>query len=49
MGGATTAVRDFRNIARTSTGEVELWVSFLQPYSSAGNESWSYFFPSHRS
>jgi predicted GH43/DUF377 family glycosyl hydrolase len=45
MGDTTTAVRDFRNITRASTGAVELWISFLQPYSSAGNESWSTYFP----
>jgi predicted GH43/DUF377 family glycosyl hydrolase len=45
MGDTTTTVRDFRNITRSSTGSVELWVSFLQPYSSAGNESWSQYFP----
>jgi predicted GH43/DUF377 family glycosyl hydrolase len=45
MGDPTTTVRDFRNVTRTSSGDVELWVSFLQPYSSVGNESWSYYFP----
>ncbi|MGK2878594.1 MAG: hypothetical protein ACSLFF_08475 [Solirubrobacterales bacterium] len=45
LGDPTTAVRDFRNITRTSTGAVELWISFLQPYSTAGDQSWSGFFP----
>jgi predicted GH43/DUF377 family glycosyl hydrolase len=45
LGDTTTTVRDFRNIGKTATGATELWLSFLQPYSSTGNESWSHFFP----
>jgi hypothetical protein len=46
LGNSSTSVRDFRQIARTSSGAgVSLWVSFLQPYSAAGNEFWSAFFP----
>jgi predicted GH43/DUF377 family glycosyl hydrolase len=46
LGSASTTVRDFRQIARTSSGSaVELWTSFLQPYSSGGNEFWSSYFP----
>jgi predicted GH43/DUF377 family glycosyl hydrolase len=46
LGNASTTNRDFRQIARTSTGSsVALWVSFLQPYSSNGSEFWSAYFP----
>jgi hypothetical protein len=48
FGNAGSSVRDFRKIIRTSTGDspdVTLWISFLQPYSSAGSEFWSSFFP----
>ena len=46
LGDATTSVRDFRRIGRSSTGSgVSLWVSFLQPYSSSGSEFWSDWFP----
>src|SRR5262249_61308341 len=46
LGDSSTSVRDFRQIARTSSGSgVSLWVSFLQPYSAAGNEFWSNYFP----
>jgi predicted GH43/DUF377 family glycosyl hydrolase len=46
LGDATTTVRDFRSITRTSSGTgVTLWMSFLQPYSSAGSEFWSDYFP----
>ena len=46
LGDSSTSVRDFRQLVRTSTGSsVALWVSFLQPYSSAGNEFWSEYFP----
>ena len=47
LGDTTTTVRDWRTIAATSAGagDKELWVSFLQPYSSAGKEYWSEFFP----
>ena len=46
LGNASTTVRDFRQIARTSSGgTVALWMSFLQPYSSGGNEFWSDYFP----
>jgi predicted GH43/DUF377 family glycosyl hydrolase len=46
LGDATTTNRDFRQIARISTGSgVTLWVSFLQPYSANGDEFWSDYFP----
>jgi predicted GH43/DUF377 family glycosyl hydrolase len=46
LGGPDTTVRDFRAITRTSSGDgVTLWMSFLQPYSSAGSEFWSDPFP----
>ena len=45
LGDSSTTIEDFRQIARTSTGNVTLWMSFLQPYSSAGNEFWSQYFP----
>jgi predicted GH43/DUF377 family glycosyl hydrolase len=45
LGNSSTSVQDFRQITRTSTGAVSLWVSFLQPYSAAGNEFWSDYFP----
>ena len=46
LGNASTTVRDFRQIARTSSGStVALWMSFLQPYSSGGDEFWSDYFP----
>jgi predicted GH43/DUF377 family glycosyl hydrolase len=46
LGDTATTVRDFRSITRTSTGTgVTLWMSFLQPYSSTGNEFWSDYFP----
>jgi predicted GH43/DUF377 family glycosyl hydrolase len=46
LGDASTAVRDFRQIARVSSGStVDLSMSFLQPYSSGGNEFWSDYFP----
>jgi predicted GH43/DUF377 family glycosyl hydrolase len=46
LGDPSTSPRDFRSITRTSSGStVELWMSFLQPYSQAGKEFWSDFFP----
>jgi predicted GH43/DUF377 family glycosyl hydrolase len=46
LGNSSTSVRDFRQLARTSSGSsVALWLSFLQPYSSGGNEFWSDYFP----
>lgn len=45
LGDATTSVRDYRQIARASSGDVELWMSFLQPYSSSGTPYWSDYFP----
>jgi len=46
LGNSSTSVRDFRQLARTSSGSsVALWLSFLQPYSSGGNEFWSEYFP----
>src|SRR5262249_37419074 len=38
LGNSSTTIEDFRQIARTSTGAVTLWVSFLQPYSGGGND-----------
>src|SRR4029453_10479346 len=45
LGSAATTIEDFRQIPRTSSGAVTLWMSFLQPYSSGGNEFWSQYFP----
>lgn len=45
LGDTATSVRDFRGITRNSSGATELWLSYLQPYSSAGNEFWSAYFP----
>jgi predicted GH43/DUF377 family glycosyl hydrolase len=45
LGDSTTTIEDFRQIARTSSGDVTLFVSCLQPYSSAGSEFWSEYFP----
>jgi len=45
LGNSSTTVEDFRQIARTSSGTVALSMSFLQPYSSNGNEFWSNYFP----
>ena len=45
LGNSSTTIEDFRQIARTSTGAVSLWVSFLQPYSGGGNDFWSQYFP----
>lgn len=45
LGDSSTTIEDFRQIMRTSTGPVSLWMSFLQPYSSNSNEFWSDFFP----
>jgi predicted GH43/DUF377 family glycosyl hydrolase len=45
LGNSSTTIEDFRQIARTSTGAVSLWVSFLQPYSGGGNDYWSDYFP----
>jgi hypothetical protein len=49
LGDETTAVQDWRQITRTSTGgsDVELWMSYEQPYStsSAGGQFWSAWFP----
>ena len=45
LGNSSTSIEDFRQIMRTSTGNVALSMSFLQPYSSAGNEFWSQYFP----
>jgi predicted GH43/DUF377 family glycosyl hydrolase len=46
LGDASTSARDFRSVTRTSSGStVELWMSFLQPYSKAGEEFWSDYFP----
>ncbi|MEK6275925.1 MAG: hypothetical protein AABM30_11395 [Actinomycetota bacterium] len=46
LGNSSTSVRDFRQLVRTSSGSsVALWLSFLQPYSSSGDEFWSDYFP----
>jgi predicted GH43/DUF377 family glycosyl hydrolase len=45
LGSSSTTIEDFRQIARTSSGPVSLWVSFLQPYSGGGNDFWSQYFP----
>jgi predicted GH43/DUF377 family glycosyl hydrolase len=45
LGSASTTIEDFRQIDRTSNGAVALSMSFLQPYSSGGNEFWSDYFP----
>src|SRR5438034_255995 len=46
LGDSSTSVRDFRQLVRTSSGtSVALWLSFLQPYSSGGNDFWSDYFP----
>jgi predicted GH43/DUF377 family glycosyl hydrolase len=46
LGSASTTVRDFRQVTRVSSGSaVSLRMSFLQPYSSGGNEFWSAYFP----
>jgi predicted GH43/DUF377 family glycosyl hydrolase len=46
LGDTSTSQRDFRQVVRASSGSsVTLWLSFLQPYSSGGNEFWSDYFP----
>lgn len=45
LGDASTTVRDFREITRSSSGSVNLWMSFLQPYSTGGEPYWSDYFP----
>lgn len=45
LGDTTTSVRDIRQITRVSSGTVSLWMSFLQPYSTAGTPYWSDYFP----
>lgn len=45
LGDSSTTIEDFRQIARTSVGPVALSMSFLQPYSSGGNDFWSDYFP----
>ena len=45
LGDPTTTVEDWRDIAAVSNGATEIWVSFLQPYSSSSNQFWSDFFP----
>jgi predicted GH43/DUF377 family glycosyl hydrolase len=45
LGSSSTTIEDFRQIARTSNGAVALSMSFLQPYSSGGNDFWSDYFP----
>jgi predicted GH43/DUF377 family glycosyl hydrolase len=45
LGSAATPIQDFRQIARTSAGDVALSMSFLQPYSAGGSEFWSDYFP----
>ena len=45
LGNASTDIRDFRQLDRTSSGSVAVWMSFLQPYSSNSSEFWSDYFP----
>jgi predicted GH43/DUF377 family glycosyl hydrolase len=49
LGDETTAVQDWRQITRSSTGgsDVQLWMSYEQPYSTsgAGGQFWSAWFP----
>jgi len=48
VGNTTTAIRDWQAITRTSSASgVELWLSFLQPYSGTGSfgDLWSDYFP----
>jgi len=45
LGSSSTTIEDFRQFARTSSGAVSLSMSFLQPYSSGGNDFWSQYFP----
>jgi predicted GH43/DUF377 family glycosyl hydrolase len=46
VGDPSKTVRDWQTITGTSTGTgVTIWVSFLQPYSSVGQQFWSDFFP----
>jgi predicted GH43/DUF377 family glycosyl hydrolase len=45
LGSSATTIEDFRQIDRISNGAVALSMSFLQPYSSGGNEFWSDYFP----
>jgi predicted GH43/DUF377 family glycosyl hydrolase len=45
LGDSSTTIEDWQQIARTSNGSVALSMSFLQPYSAAGNDFWSAYFP----
>ena len=46
FGNNSSGAREFREIVRDSTGDVELWMSVLQPYSPKGGEDfWSNYFP----
>jgi predicted GH43/DUF377 family glycosyl hydrolase len=45
LGDESTPDKDFRFIEAVSTGQAELWMSVLQPYSSAGKRYWSRYFP----
>jgi predicted GH43/DUF377 family glycosyl hydrolase len=46
LGDDTTTIQEFRSITGTGTGSgIELWMSFLQPYSSSGSDFWSDWFP----
>jgi hypothetical protein len=46
LGDTSTPVQDWRQIARTSNGNVALSMSFLQPYSGGGgSDFWSDYFP----
>jgi predicted GH43/DUF377 family glycosyl hydrolase len=46
LGDSTTLVQDWRQIARASSGNVALSMSFLQPYSGGGgSDFWSDYFP----
>ena len=46
LGDTTTPIQDWRTIEATATANgAELWMSYLQPYSSTGSEFWSGYFP----
>ena len=46
LGDVDSGPRDWRAIRPSFTGnDVELWVSFLQPYSTGSSKHWSDFFP----
>jgi hypothetical protein len=46
LGDVGSGARDWRAITPTFTGQdVEIWVSFLQPYSTNADKHWSAYFP----